>query len=259
MKPQKHSRKSNCRDIRIVVFDLEGTLIESPSQALTSHIEPSAWTVIARELGVQALREEKQLAREWTSGKLRDSAEWTRKSISIQKNHGLTKKKFESTIQKSTKIRGGARAFVNYVQKKGVKTAIITGGLTHQARVVAKKLDIPAIFGSCEYRWNTQGHIAKTIIANTDYEHKTIVMEQFAKRFGCLPENVLVVCNGANDVPLAQHAGIALGISPAKKLKAYCLFSSEGEHAFRNLLQHVKDEELRRSLSLSGPSRNHSK
>lgn len=54
--------------IKLIFFDMEGTLFKKAVPSKETMVPPSAWVLIAQKLGQSALEQEKQTQGKWNNG-----------------------------------------------------------------------------------------------------------------------------------------------------------------------------------------------
>lgn len=74
---------------RIAFLDLEGTLLKKAIHLDNGKVAASAWTLLAEELGPEALREEEDSKDRWLAAGYRNYLEWMEDTIRIYQRHGL--------------------------------------------------------------------------------------------------------------------------------------------------------------------------
>ena len=77
--------------IKLIFFDMEGVIFESGIVENRKGVAASIWSVIPKELGEEAHKEEDEGKVKWAEGKFKNYIEWMEASISTHKKYGLTK------------------------------------------------------------------------------------------------------------------------------------------------------------------------
>jgi phosphoserine phosphatase len=138
-----------------------------------------------------------------------DYLEWARLDTALWK--GIELARVEAVFRDSP-YRPGVHALFGFLQRNGVRTAIISTGLDVQARQVAAELEV----------WRT---IANELVVQNGYltgeatvhvmEHtKGTIMAQLRREAGARPEECLAVGDGTADVDLFAQAGLAVAVCP---------------------------------------------
>ena len=61
---------------KFVFFDMEGTIFKSVAKDSKGNTAPSAWTLLAKHLGKEALKEEEETKEKWNDGGYKGYVEW---------------------------------------------------------------------------------------------------------------------------------------------------------------------------------------
>ena len=109
--------------IKLIFFDMEGTLFRKIYKNSRGNTAPSAWTLLAEHLGKKALEEENQTKDKWSKGKYFGYVEWMEDTIRIHKKYGLDKKFFEK-VMKSIKYNPGVKETFEELRKKRIQNSI---------------------------------------------------------------------------------------------------------------------------------------
>lgn len=199
------------RNRRLVVFDMDSTLIEA-----------EVIDELAKEANVgeqvAAITESAML------GEL-DFSESFRQRVALLK--GLP----ESVLQQVSarlELTEGAEKLIRNLKMLGYKTAILSGGFTFFAGHLQRKLGIDYVYANelhVEHGVVT-GQVTGNII---DGARKAQLLQEIAVKEGVQLQQVIAVGDGANDLPMLSAAG--LGIAFRAKL----LVKETAEHAISNL------------------------
>ena len=227
--------------IKMVFFDMEGTLFKKTIKVNHAKIAPGAWPLIAEHLGKKALAEEEATKQKWIEGKFAGYVEWMRETIKIHQKYGLTKKYFEKIMSK-IEYHPGVKEVFTELQKKRIQTALVSGGFKAQADRAAKDLKIDHAFAACEYYWGKNGKILHFNLLPCDYEGKVDFMKLIMKEHGLKKEECAFVGDGANDVHLAQACDTSIAFNAAESLQKVCthvINQEEGKEDFRAVLKYL--------------------
>jgi len=222
--------------IKLAVFDMEGTLF-----AYHGHAEKSSWALIAHCLG-----EDAKAARKIVYDTYRDAghprySEWVHASNAVFKKYGLTKEKFEEIINSVDYFKGVKETFLE-LKKRGITTAIISGGIKAQAERAQKELGVDHIFTATEYSWHDTGELKAWKVWSMHLEGKLYAMQHLMKKLEVTREECLFVGDGFNDVPIAQAAGISIsfnGDAPLEKVATHVVKQPQGEEDFSAVLDFI--------------------
>jgi len=228
--------------IKLLFVDMEGTLFRKAIKIARGNTAPSAWTLIARHLGEDALREEDETKERWTAGKYKGYVEWMEDTIKIHRKYGLTKSFFEKVVG-SVEYHTGVKETFKVLKKKGYRTALISGGFKANADRAQRDLKIDHAFSACEYLWDKDGKIEHWNLLPCDYAGKVDFMKLIMKEYGLSPEECAFVGDGKNDVFLAKEVGMSIAFNGAEELQrvsTYSINQPEEEEDFREILKYLK-------------------
>lgn len=229
------------KKIKLIFFDMEGTIFKKTIEVSKGNTAPSAWTLLARHLGENALKEEDETKEKWNNGKYKGYVEWMEDTIKIHKKYGLNKQFFEKVMNSIKYYKGVKETFLELI-KKGYKTALISGGFKAQADRAQKDLKIPHAFTACEYFWNKNGKLLFWNLLPCDYEGKVDFMKLIMREHGLSPEECAFVGDGKNDVHLAKEVGLSISFNGAEELQrvsTHSINQPEGKEDFRETLKYL--------------------
>jgi len=229
-------------DIKLVFFDMEGTLFKKAIRFSKGNTAPSAWTLIARRLGEEAGGEEDATKNKWNAGEYKGYVEWMEDTIRIHQKYGLTKSFFDK-VMRSVEYHDGVRETFRELRARGYKTALISGGFKAQADRAQRDLRINHSFAACEYFWNKNGKLDWWNLLPCDYAGKIDFMKLIMNEHGLKPEQCAFVGDGKNDIPFAQAVGLSIAFNGAPELQKVCTYSvnqREGKEDFRGILKLLK-------------------
>jgi len=206
------------KKIKLIFFDMEGTLFKKTIKFAKGNTAPSAWTLIAKHLGEKALAEEDITKDKWNNGKYSGYVEWMEETISIHKKYGLTKNFFDN-VMNSIDYHNGVKETFKELNKKEYITALISGGFKAQADRAQKDLKIKHSFAACEYFWNKNGTMLHWNLLPCDYEGKVDFMKLIMKEHGLSPEECAFVGDGKNDIFLAKEVGTSISFNGPEELQ----------------------------------------
>lgn len=227
------------KSVKLIFFDMEGTIFRKVIEIARGNTAPSAWTLISQHLGKDAAREEDTTKDKWNAGKYRSYVEWMEDTIRIHIKYGLTRSFFEK-VMSLIEYHPGVKETFAELRKRGYRTALITGGFKAQADRAQRDLRIEHSFAACEYFWNAGGTIEHFNLLPCDYEGKHDFMKLIMKEHGLTPEECAFVGDGRNDIPLAKEVGVSIAFNGAPELQKVCTHSvnqPEGKEDFRGILE----------------------
>ncbi|HQH26884.1 MAG TPA: HAD-IB family phosphatase [Oligoflexia bacterium] len=224
--------------LRLIFFDLEGTLFRKVLKDSTGDTAPSAWSLLARHLGPEAAAEEEETKVKWTAGGYAGYVEWMEDTIRIHQKYGLNRCFFESVMSAAQYHPGVEETFACF-HRHSVRTAVISGGFKAQADRAARELKIHHVFAACEYYWDDAGQLVWWNLLPCDYEGKKDFMRLIMQEHGFAAEQCAFVGDGRNDIALAGAVGTSISFNGAAELAAVCTAAveqPEGKEDFRTIL-----------------------
>ncbi len=199
--------------IKLAVFDFEGTLIHSPgSKSTWEFVKKSTWELIGDALGAEAERREMRDA--YYRGEF-DYVTWVSKSIDNFKKHGLTRQMLEDIIMNQTEIMPGTKELFSELEKRGIKTAIISGGIRNVYDLFAKKYDIKVdyLYLANELIFSKSGRLKGGIITGLDDEGKVTALRSICREMNIGMQQCSYVGDARNDIPILGRVGLPVVIN----------------------------------------------
>ncbi|WP_286240026.1 phosphoserine phosphatase SerB [Neptuniibacter halophilus] len=181
------------RNRRLVVFDMDSTLIEA-----------EVIDELAKEAGVG-----EQVA-EITEAAMRgeiDFNESFRRRMALLK--GLDVKVLDQ-IAERLPMTEGAEELVSNLRALGFKTAILSGGFNYFASHLQKKLGFDYVYANeldIDAEGRVTGEVKGTIVNG---ERKAELLREIAGKEGVRLEQTIAVGDGANDLPMLSIAGLGI-------------------------------------------------
>jgi len=235
MASPQEKREKGSANIKLIFFDMEGTIFKKAIKNSYGDIAPSAWALIAKHLGENALEEENETKRKWNDGEYSGYVEWMEDTIRIHQKYGLTKSFFEK-VMKSIEYHKGVKETFRELHRKGYHTALISGGFKAQADRAQIDLKIRHAFSACEYFWGKNGKLIHWNLLPCDYDGKVDFMKLLMKEHGLSAKECAFVGDGKNDIPQAKAVGLSIsfnGNENLQKVATYCVNQEEGEGRFQ--------------------------
>jgi phosphoserine phosphatase len=184
----------------LVAFDLDGTLVRIWS----------AWSWIHRLLGsVEAAKPNADL---YYAGKI-DYIEWANRDVELW--HGVPLQRIEDAIEKGLVFIPNTRNLIKTLHGYGLKTAIISSGLSIFASRAKNALDMDFS------RANTlitdeEGRICGVEV-HVAFDNKDQVMSEIAQNLGLSLDQCVAVGDSRNDIPMFQIAGFSVAFNPTNE------------------------------------------
>lgn len=200
------------RNRRLVVFDMDSTLIEAE---------------VIDELAVEAGVGE-QVA-EITEAAMRGELDFNQ---SFRRRVALLKGLDAAVLEKVAarlRLTEGAETLVSQLKALGFKTAILSGGFTYFAEDLQRRLGFDYVYAN--ELDIVDGKVTGEVIGEiVNGERKAALLREIATREGLKLEQTIAVGDGANDLPMLSIAGlgIAFRAKPLVRQKARQSISTLG-------------------------------
>jgi phosphoserine phosphatase len=235
-------KKSPDKKIKLIFFDMEGTIFRKVIKTSKGDTAPSAWSLIAKHLGQKAHDEEDATKDRWSNGGYQGYVEWMEDTISIHKKYGLNEKFFNDVMSR-IEFYPGVKETFDYLRRNGYRTALISGGFKAQADRAQKELKIDHSFAACEYFWDDSGNLLHWNLLPCDYKGKVDFMLLIMKEHGLTQEECAFVGDGKNDVFLAKVVGTSIAFNADEKLQqaaTHSINQEEGKEDFLKVLDFIR-------------------
>jgi phosphoserine phosphatase len=185
--------------LRLVALDMDGTLVDVSSSFAAVHEHFG-------EGNPDGLR--RFLANEI------DDEEFIRTDIAIWRRHepNLTVDELERILNR-VPLMPGARALLDGLHVRGVRTAIVSGGIDLLARRVARELGIDVALAN-GFRVTAQGRLTGEGIIRVPIHHKERVLAQLQEQLGIEPAETASVGNSEIDVGLFRRSRLGVAFLP---------------------------------------------
>ncbi|MGE0719569.1 MAG: phosphoserine phosphatase SerB [Alphaproteobacteria bacterium] len=108
----------------------------------------------------------------------------------------------------------GAATLVRTMAAHGAATALVSGGFTIFVEPVAAMLGFASAFGNVLGRTGEGGLTGAVDRLDVTAEGKRVVLERLAADHRIRPAATLAIGDGANDIPMLEAAGLAIGVRP---------------------------------------------
>lgn len=210
---------------KLIFMDLEGTLLQKVVHLDDGRVAPSAWTLLAEQLGPGALREEEATKDRWLKGGYRSYIDWMQDTIKIHKKYGLTLQVFEE-VMNSVQEMPGARDAVRRFHERGAVTAIVSGGFKALTDRVQRNFKICHALSGCEYFFDPDtGQLEHWNLLPSDYEGKIHFVKAVMSEYGIPQEECAFVGDAQNDVLVAQEVGLSVAFNAQPALRQVCTYA----------------------------------
>ena len=211
-------------DIRLVIFDVDGTL--------TKH--SSVWWRLHEQF--ETTVEGKLYYDQYFAGTI-SYDEWADLDVGLWKGRTLEE---VMKVVAATKLAPGAKEAIQTLKDHGLKTAILSGGLDIMANDIGRRLGIDYVLT------NTLHHQDGILTGKVDnlvaWGGKADVVHQINKHFEIPLEKTAFVGDGRNDMSVFKVVGLAIAYNPEDQDVADAANVVIREDDLRVILPHVISE-----------------
>lgn len=194
--------------VRLIAFDLEGTLVKSVSSWVELHKKFGTW-----EKG-------KEYAERFFAGEF-DYATWAELDALLWRGH--TREEIMEWAN-SVEYMDGAWELIEFLKENDFKIAILSSGLMCLAGRIARELGVDYVFAN-ELIFDENGFVTGKVKSVVDFESKGRILEELKKEFN--PELTVAVGDGHNDLSMFRVADVSIAINPHEGV--------EGDHNVESL------------------------
>ncbi|MHA2407523.1 MAG: HAD family hydrolase [Candidatus Ranarchaeia archaeon] len=180
----------------LVAFDLDGTLIDIGS----------AWAWVHQRLNT--LHEAETNAKLYQAGKI-NYTQWAEMDVKLWE--GVYLSHLQQTI-KEIPYKPGAQELITQIKEIGLKTVIISAGLSLFADRSCSELGIDVSYAN-RLTTDQDGRISgvEVNVANTN---KDQILNAVAEEFHISLLNTLAIGDGRSDIPMFNVAGTSIALNP---------------------------------------------
>ena len=195
--------------VRLIAFDLEGTLVKSVSSWVELHKRFGTW-----EKG-------KEYAELFFEGKI-DYVKWAELDASLWKGH--TKDEIMEWAN-SVEYMDGAKELIEFLRENDFRIAILSSGLMCLARRIAEELGVDYVFANELVFEN--GVVTGKVNPIVDFKSKGTILRELKEKLK--PELTIAVGDGFNDLSMFKEADVSIAINPHEGV--------EGDHNVESLYE----------------------
>ncbi len=181
----------------LVAFDLDGTLVRIWS----------AWSWIHRLLDTAEAA--KPNADQYYAGEI-DYTEWAFRDVELW--HGVPLQRIEDAIEEGLVFIPNVRNLVETLHEHGLKTAIISSGLSIFANRAKEALSIDFSRANALVT-DEEGRICGVEV-HVAFDNKDQVMSEIVQELGLSLDQCAAVGDSRNDIPMFQVAGFSVAFNP---------------------------------------------
>ena len=195
-------------EIRLIAFDLEGTLVKSKSSWVELHKRFGTWD------------KGKEYAERFFRGEF-DYQTWADLDASLWKG-----RKREEILEwaNSVEYMGGIEELFEFLRENNFKIAIISGGLMCLAKKVADELNADYVFAN-ELIFDEGGRVTGKVVARVDFQNKGEILAKLKEELK--PSLTIAVGDGHNDIAMFKVADVSIAVNPHEGV--------EGDYVARDL------------------------
>ena len=184
----------------LVAFDLDGTLVRIWS----------AWSWIHKLLGT--IEPAKPNADQYHAGEI-DYIQWAELDVALW--HGVPLNRIEEAIDQGLVFIANVKPLIDTLRKHGLKTAIISSGLTVFTNRVQEVLGID-VSKANELLIDEDGKICGVQV-HVAFDNKDQVLGAIAQELGVPLTQCSAVGDSRNDIPMFQAAGFSIAFNPSNE------------------------------------------
>ncbi len=196
--------------VRLIAFDLEGTLVKSVSSWVELHKRFGTW-----EKG-------KEYAELFFSGKI-DYVKWAELDASLWRGH--TREEIMEWAN-SVEYMDGAKELIEFLRTNDFRIAILSSGLMCLAERIAGELGVDYVFAN-ELVFDENGVVTGKVKPLVDFKSKGVILRGLKNKLR--PELTVAVGDGYNDLSMFREADVSIAINPHEGV--------EGDHNVESLYE----------------------
>ena len=183
--------------IKLVVFDMDGTIIE----------HRSSWAMIHEHFGT----DNTEMLQLYIDHKISDK-EFVKADIELwnSKSDKPVDEKYINSILDKAKARKGAEELITSLHENNIKTIILSGGIQYLADKWAKKWNMSEALAN-DLIDDKDGNL--TAIINSSGHNKGPVMEKMIEKYNCEKNEIAAVGDTIVDVPTFERAGLSIAVN----------------------------------------------
>ncbi len=199
--------------VRLIAFDLEGTLVKSVSSWVELHKKFGTWD------------KGKEYAELFFSGKI-DYVKWAELDASLWRGHSR-----EEIMEwaNSVEYMDGAKELIEFLKRNDFKIAILSSGLMCLARRIAGELGVDYVYAN-ELIFDEKGIVTGRMRPLVDFKSKGVILRELKDELK--PELTVAVGDGYNDISMFREADVSIAINPHEGV--------EGDHNVGSLYEVIE-------------------
>jgi phosphoserine phosphatase len=209
------------KPVKFVAFDMDGTLLDVSS----------SWAEVHRFFG----DENTEALRLFLDDRI-DDQEFMRRDLALWRRHRphITEEDLVSILA-PVPLMPGAHELFDALHARGIRTAIVSGGLDVIAQRIGRELGIDRVLAN-GFVLDGQGRLTEEGIIRVPIKRKGDVLAGLQREFGLSPEECAAVGNSEIDVAMFEHSRIGVAFLP------------EDDHVRRKATYVVTEKDLRQVI-----------
>ena len=205
-------------EIKLAVFDMEGTLTANPTVWEIMHLKVGTWESHGRPYWEL-----------FKAGKV-DYDRFACMDVACWKGAGVHV--FDQAVSE-VPLMSGCRELLGHLGERGIRIAIISNGLERLGLRLAREFSIWRVMANREVI--SEDRLSGELDLRVPFDHKASVMMRLAEESGIGPENIMAVGDGVADIGMFRQAGVSVAFVPENEKVA-----AEADHVIRKQdLRHI--------------------
>ena len=183
--------------IKLVVFDMDGTIIEPRS----------SWAMIHDHFGT----DNSEMLQMYIDHKISDK-EFVKADIALwnSKSDRPVNEEYINSILDKAKPRKGAEELIRSLHEENIKTLILSGGIQYLADKWAKQWDMDDALAN-DLIDDSEGNL--TAIIKSSGHNKGPVMEGMIEKYNLSKNEIAAVGDTVVDIPTFERAGLSIAVN----------------------------------------------
>ena len=186
-------------NIKLVCFDLDGTLVDGTS-----------WLILSEGLGWSS-QEAFDVFKQAQKGEISFIEAEIIFTTKYQKS-GKANKAFIEEIFNSVEVKKEAKDLISYLKEKGYIIYLISGAIDMYVESVARKLGVDGFYANSTLEFNKKGALQKINYRDNQKEVKVEQLKTLVRKLGINIDQVIFVGDSENDIEVFKTTkhGIAV-------------------------------------------------
>ena len=183
--------------IKLVVFDMDGTIIEPRS----------SWAMIHDHFGT----DNSEMLQMYIEHKISDK-EFVKADIALwnSKSNRPVNEEYINSILDKAKPRKGAEELISSLHEENIKTIILSGGIQYLADKWAKKWNMDEALAN-DLIDDSEGNL-KAVIKSSGH-NKGPVMEGMIEKYNLSKSEIAAIGDTVVDIPTFERAGLSVAVN----------------------------------------------